>query len=309
MDQKEVGRYHKPIFKVLLSVFAHPSPGVEDKSISAFVALVLRLNEVLFKPLFLKILDWAIGNLTKKTKHDNSNGMNGTHDEDDEAPSRDPSKVAFFYRLVDTLSDNLKGIFVPYYAYIWEDILHNLTTIKDTEMTATLSKKRKADEEQTSNQEKVLNYTLHSLLKLLKYDKEDFVNTARFDKLYIPLIGQLSNLMGGVSEYKERTYNLVIPCIILLAQGTKESLWRGLNYQICLATRHSTALVKSAAVTCLSDFFTKMGDKMLPLVAETVQFISELMEDANPEVETKTQLFVKQVDELMGQGNGISSYL
>lgn len=35
--------------------------GVEQKVIAAFVALVLRLNEVLFKPLFLKILDWAIG--------------------------------------------------------------------------------------------------------------------------------------------------------------------------------------------------------------------------------------------------------
>jgi hypothetical protein len=109
-------------------------------------------------------------------------------------------------------------------------------------------------------------------------------------------------------------------------------LWKNLNYQICLATRHSTAVVKSAAVTCLSDFFTKIGDKyvvvcrlfyfyfnfiiyqylifcrMLPLVPETVQFISELLEDANPEVETKTQLFVKRVDELVGQG-GISSYL
>jgi len=187
--------------------------------------------------------------------------------------------------------------------------VNNLATIKETEMT-TLAKKRKHDEEKTNYQEKTLTYTLHSLLKLLKHDKEDFVNTSRFDKLCNPLVGQLSNLMGGIPEYKERTYNLVIPCIIQLAQGAKESLWRGLNYQICLATRNSTALVKSAAVTCLSDFFTKLGDKMLPLVAETVQYISELMEDANPEVETKTQLFVKQVDELMGgQQTGISSYL
>ena len=29
--------------------------------IAAFMSLVLRLNEVLFKPLFLKVLDWAIG--------------------------------------------------------------------------------------------------------------------------------------------------------------------------------------------------------------------------------------------------------
>lgn len=77
MDAESVGRYHKAIFKVLLSVFAHPSPGtlnryyvvfctnrcigVESKVIAAFMSLVLRLNEVLFKPLFLKVLDWAIG--------------------------------------------------------------------------------------------------------------------------------------------------------------------------------------------------------------------------------------------------------
>jgi len=207
---------------------------------------------------------------------------------------------------VDSLIEHLKQIFVPYFAYIWDDCAHNLTEIKEAE-TFTM-KKRKVDEGESTLRQKTLHYTLHSLLQLLKHDKEEFVTIARFDKMYVPLVGQLSNLMGDVSEYRERTYNMVIPSIVMIGAGAKEMLWKNLNYQICLATRHSTAVVKSAAVTCLSDFFTKIGDKMLPLVPETVQFISELLEDANPEVETKTQLFVKRVDELVGQG-GISSYL
>eukprot|EP00026_Physarum_polycephalum_P000142 Phypoly_transcript_00142.p1 GENE.Phypoly_transcript_00142~~Phypoly_transcript_00142.p1 ORF type:complete len:2127 (+),score=276.73 Phypoly_transcript_00142:96-6476(+) len=305
MDANSVTRYHKAIFKVLLSVFAHPSPGVESKVIAAFMALVLRLNEVLFKPLFLKVLDWAVGSEVKKYKsldHEHSLGANGVSTE---SVSRSPERVAFFYRLVDSLIEQLKQIFVPYFAYIWDDMAHNLTEIKETTLS---NKKRKVEESNYALRQKTLQYTLHSLLLLMKHDKEDFVTVTRFDKIYVPLVGQLSNLMGEVSEYRERTYNSVIPCIVLLGSNAKEVLWKNLNYQICLATRHSAAVVKSAAVTCLSDFFSKLGDKILPLVPETVQFISELLEDANPEVETKTQLFVKRVDELVGQG-GISTYL
>lgn len=68
-------------------------------------------------------------------------------------------------------------------------------------------------------------------------------------------------MMGDNTEYQKRTYTLVIPCIVQLGAGAKEAMWKNLNYQVCLATRHSTAMVKSAAVSCLSEFFGKIGDR------------------------------------------------
>lgn len=81
---------------------------------------------------------------------------------------------------------------MPYFAYIWDDCVHNLASIVDKESFS--SKKRKADEGETSLRQKTLHYTLHSLLRMLKYDKEEFVTVARFDKIYVPLVGQLSNI-------------------------------------------------------------------------------------------------------------------
>jgi hypothetical protein len=92
----------------------------------------------------------------------------------------------------------LQQIFVPYFAYIWEDCAHNLTEIKELE--AFSKKKRKTDEGDYALRQKTLNYTLHSLLLLLRYDKEEFITVAKFDKIYVPLVGQLSNILCTKKE-------------------------------------------------------------------------------------------------------------
>jgi hypothetical protein len=113
------------VFTCLQPPYPNISIGVEAKVIAAFMSLVLRLNEVLFKPLFLKVLDWAIGSgvswfllhllvfsiincsQVKKNKSDNEHAgaTNGVHIE---SGPRSPAKVAFFYRLVDSLTEHLK---------------------------------------------------------------------------------------------------------------------------------------------------------------------------------------------------------
>lgn len=85
--------------------------------------------------------------------------------------------------------------------------MQNLTDIKDTNEVAAVTKKRKSDEEKTSAREKILTYTLQSLLKLMKYDKEEFINTARFDKIYNPLVGQLSSILLLLFVHKYLTHD------------------------------------------------------------------------------------------------------
>jgi len=80
---------------------------VEDATIKAFQELVMKLNELMFKPLFLKVLDWSgstVGGLAKMSKDDDSE-----EDEDaTPASSLNLHRRSFFYRLVISLADRLK---------------------------------------------------------------------------------------------------------------------------------------------------------------------------------------------------------
>lgn len=51
---------------------------------------------------------------------------------------------------------------------------------------------------------------------------------------------QLENSIGGREEMENRCKNLVIPCIAQMAVSAgDDTLWKQLNYQILLKTRHS----------------------------------------------------------------------
>jgi U3 small nucleolar RNA-associated protein 10 len=147
-------------------------------------------------------------------------------------------------------------------------------------------------------------------MKCLEYDKEDFVDKSRFDTLSGPLISQLENTLGSTKVQEERANKYVIPCIVQLAVNIgKEALWKPMNYQICLCTRNPQAAVRLSAVKTLLSLYNKLQEKYLIFVPESVQYIAELMEDVNHDVENATQQLVAVVDGLLGDKNGISSYL
>jgi len=160
----------------------------------------------------------------------------------------------------------------------------------------------------TSNQ--LVVYMMSALTKCFQYDKEEFVDKDKFDKICIPLISQLANTLGSSKTSEERVNKHVIPCIVQLAVTLdKEVLWKTMNYQICLCTRNPQSSVRLAAVKTLHQLYLKLQEKMLVFVPETVQFVVELMEDVNTDVENATQQFVATVDGLLGDKNGISAYL
>ncbi|KAJ3071130.1 HEAT repeat-containing protein 1 [Podochytrium sp. JEL0797] len=79
---------------------------VESAIISAFLQLVLRLNESHFKPMFFKIVDWAF------------NATGGKEN------------VLFLYRLVVNLLDKLKTIFSPYVLHLVDHSIELLASYK-----------------------------------------------------------------------------------------------------------------------------------------------------------------------------------
>ena len=55
---------------------------------------------------------------------------------------------------------------------------------------------------------------------------------------------QLDNIQGSEEMYRDRVDNHLVRCIVQLTIASQDdSLWRAINYQICLKTRSSESQV------------------------------------------------------------------
>lgn len=55
---------------------------------------------------------------------------------------------------------------------------------------------------------------------------------------------QLENELGGTETMEQRITDLVIPCLTQMAvSAADDTLWKQLNYQILLKTRHNSPQV------------------------------------------------------------------
>ena len=72
--------------------------------------------------------------------------------------------------------------------------------------------------------------------------------------LFLPFLPnhyhQLENELGKPSACEDRALNYVVPCITSLAAAARDdSLWKDLNYQILLKTRHQNPKVRFNSVS------------------------------------------------------------
>jgi U3 small nucleolar RNA-associated protein 10 len=102
-DKTSVAGYYTKVFELCLAGFdirrKPPSclsafVDVETSIISLFCGLVMKLNEKTFKPLFVRILEWA------ETEVDNGYGENENN--------RNIDRNIVFYRVVYQLTDKLR---------------------------------------------------------------------------------------------------------------------------------------------------------------------------------------------------------
>lgn len=59
--------------------------------------------------------------------------------------------------------------------------------------------------------------------------------------------------------------------------------------------------VRLFALKCGVALAAKLGEDYMPLLPETVPFISELLEDENPDVEKQCQLSVQELEKILGE--------
>ncbi|XP_047680600.1 HEAT repeat-containing protein 1 isoform X2 [Prionailurus viverrinus] len=223
----------------------------ENCIIDCLVAMVVKLSEVTFRPLFFKLFDWA------KTE---------------DAPK---DRLLTFYNLADNIAEKLKGLFTLFAG-------HLVKPFADTLNQVNISKTDEAFFDSDNDPEKcclLLQFILNCLYKIFLFDTQHFLSKERAEALMMPLVDQLENRLGGEERFQERVTKQLIPCIAQFSVAVADdSLWKPLNYQILLKTRDSSPKVRFAALITVLALAEKLKENYLVLLPESIPFLAELME-------------------------------
>ncbi|XP_022087703.1 HEAT repeat-containing protein 1-like isoform X2 [Acanthaster planci] len=249
--------------------------GVEGHTINGMLTLVMKMTEGSFRPMFIKVIDWATRGSAPK------------------------ERLLTLYRLSDAIANKLKSLFTLFAGHLAAKAA-DLLDINNTSKTDKLFFEGVVHSEEKSTL--LLVYLLDCLHKCFMYDKGGFVSKERFQRLMQPLVDQIENMQGTDTDYQDRVSNHLTPCIAqFLVASHESSTWQPLNYQVLLKTRHSSAKVRFAALTVLQELHRKLAEDYLSLLPETIPFLAELMEDESVEVEQQCQLLVSELEKTLGE--------
>ncbi|OWZ08241.1 hypothetical protein PHMEG_00019248 [Phytophthora megakarya] len=285
---------------------------VEEEVLECLVQFILKLSEKQLKPLFLKLTEWAQTGI-------GSSGKRG-----------DTSRWISFTKLVVKLSERLRGIFVPYYAHVFEFLTSALRESRkalmqkpprssdDTESDddedffasedeppakkAKLCVSSTVDEKAERERNTLLMITVvRALDGCFVHDNDGFIEKDRFDVVLTPLVDVL-DVLPYDSSMREFVLETVAPCLANLAWAAKSDLlWKPLHYAVLMKSRGDNALVRLAALVTVEKCYQVIGDEFLAMLPESIPFLAELMEDTNDEVEKTCHRVIKQIEDISGE--------
>ncbi|KAJ6235891.1 heat repeat-containing protein [Anaeramoeba flamelloides] len=277
---------------------------IESTIMTAFISLIMKLNENMFKQIFLKILHWATANTFENENKNEKNEDDDDDDDDEEDDEEDSikvgmSKMIVLFRLCDYLISRLKTVFVPYFEYLSEYFLEIITNAKTV------------DKKYLYEYNLVLNYCFDYLRKSFLYDTSGYFDQEKFQLISQPLTNCLSDQIEGETTemFTERMEGHLIPCLAQFAVTLSDDLlWKPLNYQIWLQSRSENALVRITVLKTIRELYNRLGEEFVIVTPDSIQFISELMEDSDIHVESLCQQVIKTIEQYLG-GKSIRDYL
>eukprot|EP00833_Pecoramyces_ruminatium_P000810 jgi/Orpsp1_1/1174842/evm.model.c7180000051637.1 len=245
---------------------------VEETMIDTFMKLVMRMNESMFKPVYVKILEWSTSEFLEKQ------GLSMEVIE---------GRSLILYKIIVKMFDNLKSLFVHYFGNLMDFTIERLEMFSQTE-----------DEDFDST----WKYVILALTRCFLYDNEGFMNIEKFDRLYKPLVNQMLIKTEDIEGYRNAMNNYLVPCLGELAVNVKnEDMWKSLNKQVMMQSRNENPEVRIISLKVLEEFYKRLGEEFLILLPETVPFLAELMEDDNEDVEKLTQKVLNQIQQYLGE--------
>lgn len=259
---------------------------VETSIISTLVRLLLRLNEHDNMAVFNSLQRWAV-------------------DSSDDKPTR----LITFYRFADQLVGTLKVLFIK--AKLADSLYsHAVAMLERNNSLNHHSTIFGSGEEAEKKSSVLINVILDTLTKVFMYDSVNFINQERFKMMVKPLIDQLENKHGGEEAFKDRVRNNLMPCVIKFTVATADdSLWKELNSEILKRVRNEDDTpVILAALTTFEGLVDSLGEDYLqPLLADTMPYITEVLENVDDDVEEASRNVFSKMESILG--DNLRAYL
>ncbi|KAA8900329.1 armadillo-type protein [Sphaerosporella brunnea] len=229
---------------------------LEDSVLKVCLDMVYKLNDSIFKPMFLRFIEWGTEDLRSG--------------DDEEGKS---IRVGVVWKLMATLSENLKSLVTDYHTPLLPSAISTLTSADPHDFATT--------------------HVLKALYQGMVNDASDFWQSpTHFD----PLLPALLEILPRFTE-------LAVPCITELAAAAQsEEHSKSINSGVLAMMRGEEAGVRLAAIKAMKGLYLRLGEDWLPLLPETVPFIAELMEDDDETVEREAQRLIKRIEEYLGEG-------
>lgn len=309
MDRSSVNGYHVKLFDLCLSALdlrrQHQISitninTVEKSVINAMITLTMKLTETMFKPLFIKSIEWAELNVEGSTNID---------------------RAISFYSLVSKIAESHRSLFVPYFKYLLESCIRYLTDgAEDAKSIGLIRKKKKAKlvEANKEGYEGVLSLgkwhiralVLSSLQKCFLYDTGSlkFLDSSNFQALLRPIVSQLlvepPDCLEQHSEIPSinEIDDLLVSCVgqMAVTAGT-DTLWKPLNHEVLMQTRSEKVRSRVLGLRIVKNFVERLREEFLVLLPETIPFLGELLEDVEQPVKSLAQEILKEMETMSGE--------
>ncbi len=227
------------------------------------IKMIYKLNDTTFRPIFAKLIEWAVSGLPIKDKRGRL------------------LRLESIYSFMAVFFSNLKSIVTSYATYLIEpsvDILKSIN-VKDEESRELWSR------------------VLSTLTEIFKYDQDDFWQSpAHFEAIVPTLEAQFSNASNlPIVEQ-------LVPAIVeLAAVADSADHHKDLNGRLLKLLRSETSSVRLAAIRCQQALTDRLGEEWLSLLPEMLPFISELQEDDDDVVERETHRWIVKIESILGE--------
>ncbi|KAH9647915.1 hypothetical protein KPL70_025376 [Citrus sinensis] len=343
MDRSSIGGFHGKIFDQCLlaldlrrqhRVSIQDIDIVEKSVISTVISLTMKLTETMFRPLFIRSIEWAESDV----------------EDIGSMKSKSIDRAIVFYSLVNKLAESHRSLFVPYFKYLLEGCVQHLTDAKGVN-TANSTRKKKARIQEAGtikeqngslsiNHWQLRALVISSLHKCFLYDTASlkFLDSTNFQtksqsiifciaflesfhfKIYIrrlllhsevllkPIVSQLAaEPPAGLEEHLnvptvKEVDDLLVVCIgqMAVTAGT-DLLWKPLNHEVLMQTRSEKVRSRILGLRIVKYFVENLKDEYLVLLAETIPFLGELLEDVELPVKSLAQDIIKEMESLSGE--------
>ncbi|OCH90866.1 hypothetical protein OBBRIDRAFT_729952 [Obba rivulosa] len=256
----------RQLFKTFLDAFDVSSrvggDEVEGPLVSAFLELVVKLNETAFRPLFRKLFDWAFT--------------------DDTAGASAVTRKVTFLHIYGALLDYFKGLMVPYMAFVYQPLVKLLNDFSSG----------------AAHSEPLWSATLQTLAKSFESDEGAFWRSDRLRQLVAPLVKQADVCIRlGADDGKAA----LTGCVVALAGvAGDDAILKSLNLDILMHTRSDDARLRVFSLSCSEALWRAHGSKLLGFVAETTTFIAECAEDEHDGVVREAHRLKGAVESVAG---------